>query len=155
MTRDLDQDTVAGLGGVGELPGNIFVMAWDSRRETNPVLRSVQSNRPLGAVCKVLGALVPLLKTRFPGVRFEEEVICYEHAWQEGWSDIDLTKAGEGEQLKLQDTLFRKIVGSIRDCTSWQSLQERRKRWRCGTCQQEDCVSMFDESRMLTSSKML
>lgn len=155
MTRELDDSGESGtgveVGGGGERPGDIFVMSWDSRSGTLKGPRN-ESTRPLEAVGQALGALAPLLNTRFPGVRFEEEVICHEPVRREGWADDDLIGAVAGKQLEEDSKIsFKEIVGSIRASTGWRSLQEEETRWWCGTCQEERDVSTFGESHTLAS----
>jgi hypothetical protein len=150
MTRDLDQsgdsETMDGVGGTGELPGDIFVMGWESREGTNKAPGN-ESTRPHEAVCIALGALVPLLNTRFPGIRFQEEVICHRPTRRQGWSDEDLIRAGAGEHHEVDSRVsFKEIVSSIRVSTGWRSLQEENTQWWCGTCQEERDVATFVES---------
>jgi hypothetical protein len=149
MTRDpassSESSTVS--GGGGEMPGYIFVLSWKSRESTG--LEGEGSARATGAVQKLLTELGPLLHVRYPGARFQEEVICHDYNWHQGLSDDYLLGAAAGQQLEADSALsFQEVVSSIRNSGRWRSLQERKKQWQCKTCPNVHLISTFGKRQV-------
>jgi hypothetical protein len=128
----------------GELPGHIYFLGWKKHgRQAEKLAPSYQPgtgspkmDEALGRVLEAVTAVVTLLNERFPGLCFEEEVICPAFVWK-GLAELE-----EGGQSKVT---FERIVRSVNEAEAeWRTLQELEGEVACA-CGDVHAAEFFGE----------